>query len=505
MGEISLDQVRQSCKESLWFLCTQMLGYKDWDVCHDELEVFLNRPANKKLILIPRGHLKTAMVTKALSTQWILKNPNVRILLANQVWDKSREMLSEIKGHLEGKSELPKLFGPFVSGRWNEEKIEVAQRTKSLAAPTIATTGVEAEMTSTHFDKIILDDLMGLQNYKTKEQRDKVRAFYRSMINLLEPDGQLIVIGTRWHLDDLYQTILDNEAEYYDVMVRSVVEDGRIIFPKKFNLKFDPVLKQWKYTPEKCMDYIQFLKKSTGADFFSQYMNNPVDDENQLFKTSYFKKYSDRPPGLFTVMTVDPAITEKQYGDYTGIVVAGRAPEAEVEEKNSRAKHSEPGKIYVLDTLRGRWGSPKEIVDQIMIMRDKWKPDVVALEENGFQKSLRYFLEDEMKRTGNFFPIETIKSPVTRGGDVKEYRIKALEPYYRNGLVYHQSWMKDLEEELSQFPRAKHDDLSDALSWCLTFLITPDAVSPEKMTPGTWEWEAAQARKLNTPYNFFEE
>jgi predicted phage terminase large subunit-like protein len=466
------------------------LGYKDWDICHDEIEKFLARPANKKLVLIPRGHLKTAIVTKAFAIKSILNNPNIRILLANQVWDKSREMLSEIKGHLEGKSELPKLFGNFVSGRWNEEKIEVAQRTLSLAAPTIATTGVEAEMTSTHFDLIILDDLMGLQNYKTKEQRDKVRAFYRSMINLLEPDGTLIVLGTRWHQDDLYQTILDNEKEYYDVMVRAVVEDGRIIFPKKFNLKFDTVRKQWAYSPTKCLDYINFLKKSTGGDFFSQYMNNPVDDENQLFKSSYFKRYGERPQNLFTVMCVDPAISEKQYSDYTGIVVAGRAPDK---------------KIYVLDTLRGRWGSPKEIVDQIMQKREQWKPDVVAIEENGFQKSLRYWAEDEMRRTGIFFPIETVKSPVERGGLVKEYRIKSLEPYYRNGMVLHQAWMKDLEEELSQFPRAKHDDLSDALSWTLDFLIAPDEESVEKMTPFSWEWEAHEARKANTPYNFFNE
>jgi predicted phage terminase large subunit-like protein len=487
---IDIDKVRHSCQDSLWFLCTQMLGYKDWDICHDEIEKFLAKPANKKLVLIPRGHLKTAIVTKALSIKWILNDPNVRILLANQVWDKSREMLSEIKGHLEGKSELPKLFGNFVSGRWNEEKIEVAQRTKSLAAPTIATTGVEAEMTSTHFDKIILDDLMGLQNYKTKEQRDKVRAFYRSMINLLEPDGQLIVIGTRWHLDDLYQTIIDNESDYYDIMVRSVVEDGRIIFPKKFNLKFDPLKKQWAFTPEKCMDYIKFLKQSTGADFFSQYMNNPVDDENQLFKTTYFKHYTERPANLFTVMTVDPAISERQYSDYTGIVVAGRAPD---------------GKIYVLDTLRARWGSPKEIVDNIFLMRDKWHPDVVAIEENGFQKSLRFWAEDEMKRQGIYFPIETLKSPVERGGLVKEYRIKGLEPYYRNGMVFHQKWMKDLEEELAQYPRAKHDDLSDALSWSLNFLITPDMESPEKMRPGTWEFEAWEARRAHSPYNFFNE
>lgn len=489
-SSISIDQIRESCKSSLWFLCTQILGFQDWDTIHDEVEKFLARPANKKLLLLPRGHLKTAIINKGYVIKTILNNPNTRILIANQVWDKSREMLSEIKGYLEGKTELPKIFGEFVSNRWNEEKIEIRQRTKSLAAPTIATTGVEAEMTSTHFDLIILDDLMGLQNYKTKEQRDKVRAFYRSMINLLEPSGQLIVLGTRWHLDDLYQTILDNERDYYDVMVRAVVEEGKIIFPKKFNLKFDATKKQWAYTPNKCLDYIQYLKQSTGTDFFSQYMNNPVDDENQLFKTSYFKHYETRPSNLFVVMTVDPAISEKQYSDYTGIIVAGRAPD---------------GKIYVLDSLRARWGSPKEIVDQIFVMRDKWKPDVVAIEENGFQRSLRFWAEDEMKRTKVFFPIETIKSPINQGAMVKEFRIKALEPYYRNGMVFHQKWMKELEDELAQFPRAKHDDLSDAFSWQLQFLISPDEASPEKMKPGTWEHEAYTARRSLTPYDFFNE
>ena len=88
---------------------------------------------------------------------------------------------------------------------------------------------------------------------------------------------------------------------------------------------------------------------------------------------------------------------------------------------------------------------------------------------------------------------------------MKEYRIKGLEPYYRNGMVFHQKWMKDLEEELAQYPKAKHDDLSDALSWCLEFLIQPDEETPEKSKPGSWDWEAQEARRSLTPYNFFSE
>src|SRR6185295_7640825 len=101
---ISIEEVRDACKNSLHFLCTQMLGFQDWDKVHDDIEKFVNRKSRKKMILIPRGHLKTSVVTKAFSIQQVLRNPNVRILIANQVWDKAREMLYEIKQMFTDKS-----------------------------------------------------------------------------------------------------------------------------------------------------------------------------------------------------------------------------------------------------------------------------------------------------------------------------------------------------------------------------------------------------------------
>src|SRR5437762_937323 len=320
---ISIDHVQKACKKSLYFLCTQMLGFKDWDKVHDDIERRLNRPSRKKMILVPRGHLKTSVVTKAYSIQLLLRDPNIRILIANQVWDKAREMLYEIKQMLTDKSDLPKIFGPFVSDRWREDDIVIRQRNKALAAPTIGTSGVEAELTSSHYDVIILDDLQGLQNYQTPEQREKVKRYYRSMMDLLEPGGLLIVIGTRWHLDDVYQYIIDEESDYFDVMVRKVVENGKIIFPKKFNKKFDVLTKNWLETTEPTMDYVNYLKKRPSEEFSSQYMNEPIDAENQVFKKEYFKYYERRPERLYVAMKLDPAISEKQAANYFAINVSG--------------------------------------------------------------------------------------------------------------------------------------------------------------------------------------
>jgi predicted phage terminase large subunit-like protein len=481
------DQVRHLCRTSLDFLSTEILGFKDWDKVHDDIEIFLCKPATRKLLLVPRGHLKTSIVTKAYTIQRILRNPNIRILISNQVWDKSREMLFEIKELLTTKSDLPKIFGNFVSARWREDDIVVAQRTKALSAPTIGTTGVEAEMTSTHFDLILADDMQGLQNSITKEQRDKVERTYNSYVDLLDPGAMLIDIGTRWHQDDLHQRILDREAKYYDVMVRRVVEDGKIIFPKKFNLKFNEVAKSWEYSETPTMDYINYLKESKKSEFYSQYMNDPIDEGNQAFKRQDFRYWDKRPDRLFIAMTADPAIGMKQEADYFALNISGMTPDRN---------------IFVLDRIKGHW-QPYEAIDNIFSKFLQWRPSIVALETVGFQKTLQYALQEEMRKRNIFFPIRELKHGANAS---KELRIRALEPYFRNGMVHLGRGMAGLEDELLSFPKGRHDDELDALASQLEVLVPAGEMAAPAADPRSWQAHFERAKKFNSPYrDFFHE
>lgn len=474
---VSIEEVKEACQNSLHFLCTQFLKYKDWDIVHDDTEKFLSRPSMKKALLLPRDHLKTSMVTIGKSIQFILNDINVRILIANQIWDFSRKILSEIKGHLEDKSDLPQLFGQFISNSWTADSIVVKQRTRSLKEPTIMTTGVEAENTGGHYDKIFLDDLMGHQNCQTPEQREKAKRFRRSMIALLEPGGEIIDIGTRWHNDDTFSEIIEKEMDYYDIMVRQIVEDGKLIFPKKFSKKFDPVKKNWIHVDYNCLDYVTHLKKSmTSAEFSAQYMNQPIDEANQLFKPAYFKTYDRRPDRLFVSMTIDPAISEKQSADYFAINVSGM---------------DENYKIYVLDTLKGHW-KVSESIDNIFTTYQKWNPSVVGLETIAYQKALKSWLEEKMRERGIFFPITELRRNTNES---KEFRIKALEPFYREGLILHAPWMKSLEQELLQFPKGKHDDEIDALASQLDLLVPGDSEMSQGVPAGSWEAAFNEARK----------
>lgn len=474
----SVSEVQDLCKESLAFLSTQFLGSANvWDTIHDDMEKFRCRPAQNKMMLVPRNTLKSTIITIDGTIQEILRNPNIRILIVNQIWDQSRKFLTEIKAKLET-SDLKKMFGDFKSDRWNEDEIIVRQRTRPLKEPTIATTGVEAETTGGHYDLILFDDLMGEKNYLTAEGRAKAIRFYQSTHNLLEPGtGRKMVIGTRWHMADVYAHILEKERDYYDVMVRRIVEDGKHLFPKKFNLTFDAAKKKWVKPEGVSMDFINFLKKSlTPGMWSSQYLNEPIAEEDQKFRKDYFKYWDKRPAGLFVGLTVDSAIGQKKESDSTAINVTGM---------------SDDQQLFVMDKMKGHW-KISEIIENVITMYLKWKPDIVAMEDNGFQIAIKEGLEAAMRAKEIYIAVQGL----THGSDrSKEMRIEALEPFYRAGLIHHANWMKDsdLEIELMSFPKGAHDDEIDALSMQLEILCPGDsAFVSDEPKPGTMAWETRE-------------
>ena len=329
---------------------------------------------------------------------------------------------------------------------------------------------------------------MGEQNFKTPEQREKVKRFRRSLVNLLEPDGVMIDIMTRWHLDDTFAEIVEKEKAYYDIMVRKIVENGKLIYPLKFSKKFDPVRKSFVHVDGNCLDYVDYLKKAKPIDEFqSQFMNDPISSENQLFSPGMFKYWNQRPEGLYLGMAVDLAISQKTDADYTAISVLGMDKDWD---------------IYVLDYLRGHW-TPQGILDNVFDMQSRWRPHAVGMEVNGFQKTIKIALEEEMRRRKIYFGVEEIRNgPATS----KDNRIKSLEPFYRQGKVHHAAWMKgkDMEIELMTFNKGRHDDIIDSMAMCLPLLSPGIGINQAaRMAEFSGEWWLNMAREMNRPYQGF--
>jgi hypothetical protein len=198
----------------------------------DKLDITLTN----LLALLPRGTLKSSIITIAFAMQWNLNYGEDRILIDSEVFEKSKGFLAEIKGHYQdtkglrdvyftiyGKypDEKKTQYNPEGTEVWSTEKIVLTSRTRQRKEPTIDCSGIGVSKNGMHYDLIIMDDLHSEQNTKNAEQIETVKDHYKLMYSLLEPGHPAVVVGTRWNYNDLYQMIIDEEKDDFNFITRS--------------------------------------------------------------------------------------------------------------------------------------------------------------------------------------------------------------------------------------------------------------------------------------------
>lgn len=199
-------------KTSLYKTCKQLLGYKEMTPrTHKEICECLEAETKRKLIVLPRGSFKSSIGVVGYSIWLLMSDPNLRILIDSEVYSNSKNFLREIKAHLANE-ELVQLFGSFATDHtWNESEITIAQRTKNLKEASITCGGIGTVKVGQHYDVIICDDMNSNNNSQTEEGRQKVIDHYRLSTSILEPNGILVIIGTRYSASDLIGWVINNE------------------------------------------------------------------------------------------------------------------------------------------------------------------------------------------------------------------------------------------------------------------------------------------------------
>lgn len=413
---------------------------------HNQVTEQFDATKNQLLLLMPRGTFKSSVVTIGFSLQMILNDPDIRILIDSETFAKSKAFLAEIKGHLESNEpfrEIYKtLYGSYPDARkrddmWSDSGINISARKRQRKEPTISCAGVDVTKNGMHYDLIIMDDLMSENNVTTKEQIEKVVNHYKLAYSLLDPNCPLIVIGTRWDYNDVYQYILDNESDNFNILVKKAYNpDGSLFFPERLDEAF-----------------LERTKKTQGSYIFScQYLNEPVDDETATFKRSHIIRkpwalVEDMPMNWY--LSVDPSY-EGPYSDYAAFVLAGMNHQKD---------------IYVRHIVRQKMNY-SQIIETIFELNNRFHPRTIMLETIAAAKSIQYELVNEQKRRGDWLPITEIRSRTK----AKEERIRALAPFYEFGHIYHIRecpQLEELEYELIHFPKGTHDDIIDALATVL--------------------------------------
>ncbi len=425
-----------------------------------------------KMILVPRATFKSTFFTVGRTLQALAQDRDHRILIANATLNNAQRFLGEIRDHLRKNKLYNELYGGdkgFYDKnlKWNEDEIVIPGRSLGIKEPSVSAIGVGGNLVSNHYSIIIADDLMNELNSSTRYQTDKVIDWWRRAFSLLDYDGEMIVIGTRWSYYDLYSHILDKFSDQTDIYIRGAYkENGDLYFPEILN---EEKLKE--------------LRGLQGSYIFSSfYLNDPVDEESALIKKSHILYYGEGedkqlPKNLTIFAVCDPAVSQNAQSDYSGILVIG------IDSFNN---------WYVLETRWGKW-TVGRLIEELFAVKKMWNPITISIETIGQAQGLMKPIHDEENRRNTYLPLHEIKA---RNDVKKEMRIRSvLQPRFERGKIFIRRDMVELEEELLKFPKCKRDDLIDAMADVDEISFSPEEPEKEAFGEGSYFEQALKKKK----------
>lgn len=272
-----VDFWRRFCESNLLVFAYVVLG-RDYLTRSLHLPVcnwLMRTPPYRKLLLLPRRHAKTSIVSHALPLH-ILVQPedgiympgkmgcDMRILLAGETMPRATDNMRVMRNVLES-NEIFRGFWPQLcwekpsrdADKWNEIAL-VIPRNIDYPDPSIRAIGVGGAIVGARHDVHIKDDLVGEAAANSEvEMANVIRWHINSRALFDDPNRSLeFIIGTRWAVTDLYSYIMAEDPSV-DFVVRSIIEDGATIYPEVFTL-----------------DDVARLEREFGVMFPLLYMNN---------------------------------------------------------------------------------------------------------------------------------------------------------------------------------------------------------------------------------------
>ena len=332
--------------------------------------------------------------------------------------------------------------------------------------------GILGTITGKGADYLLCDDPLKPAEAPSDQVRTETNKAIRNTLFSRFNDprvGRFILIMQRLHEDDPTGHLLQDqgykllnlpaEAVYRPVIVTLgtkywTMKQGDLLFPARFSKK---VLE------EKRRDMLEY-------EYVGQYLQEPVSLAGGEFKDTwcnYYDRSNINAKEMNTFILCDAAGGEetrkkkKKRSDFTTFMVIGMGPD---------------NNYYLLDAVRDRL-NPTERIDRLFELHRTWngltgKPPRVGYEEYGLMTDIHY-IKKKQKALGYRFPV------VKLGGRMnKEDRIRRMIPdlqtgrwWFPDSLLYTDMEGRTIDlvrelirSEMGTFPRARYDDMLDALT-----------------------------------------
>ena len=441
------------CRTDLFYLLTVALSRKDadrdwiYDRCRE-----VQKDPDGYLDLWSRDHYKSSIITFAKTIQDILIDPEACIGIFSHTRPIAKAFMEQIKRELETNDYLKDLFPDILyakpqseSPKWSLDSGLIVKRKTNPKEATVEAWGlVDGQPTSKHFTHQIYDDVVTRESVTTPEQIHKTTEALSLSFNLGSGDRtRRRFIGTRYHMNDTYKTIMDRQIAI--PRIKPATDNGKMPPEGK------PVLLSEESLMKKRNDQGSYV-------FSCQMLQNPIADKAMTFKEEwlmYYEHLGDTSKWN-KYLLVDPASAKKSSSDYTVMSVIGLGPD---------------NNYYLIDAIRDRLNLTQR-AKKVFDLHRQHQPNGVGYERYGIQADVEH-LQYMMEQNNYRFSITEL------GGQTpKEDRIKKLIPVFEQKRFYlpkrlvfvdGENITRDfvklfLENEFLSFPVCTHDDMLDCIA-----------------------------------------
>lgn len=444
-----------------------------------------------------RGHAKSAYLSNASPLRELVYGKRRYILIVSETDRSAKKFVEWIRNELKFNQKLREDFGSLLEPRktLNIRDNDEAFLTQNRENPDDPRNGILVEASSLgkqmrgkrngpyRPDYIILDDLESDKTTNTAEMRAKYRDWFNQVLMPIgDPERTAVIfMGTVVHHDSLLNYVLNNRHDFtrrkfaailspperedlwqqFEEIYRSAkpldgeedeeaVENAVELAMKFYEQHKEEMDRGVKVLWPQRFPYPKLIieKVNIGSKAFnSEFMNNPIDEESQIFKPDLFTFYDRKDINLRQLDIYgawDIAMGKNDRSDYNAIVIVGRDRKS--------------GIIYVLDAWAKK--CPAHVaLDAVVEKIREYSPRIFAVETVQAQHDFFRQLRERLPRERLYY---TKLKPVIHRTK-KEQRIESLEPLVESGALRFEKNQRLLLEQLEQFPSGPHDDLPDAL------------------------------------------
>lgn len=382
-----------------------MLGFTKMGDLHNKWMRDMIVGKGDRTLQAHRNSLKTTCVSIVLSIIIVIF-PNLRTLFQRKTDDDVKEIVSQVRAILL--SPQMQYFVQVIYGKPlrlltdNAFEIRTNLTTDRRGTPQLLAMGIGGSLTGKHFDRIFTDDIVNLKDRLSKAERDRTKAVYYELHNILNPGGRIFNTGTPWHKDDAFS--LMPEPIRYDCYSTGIM------------------------TPEEIQEKRDAM---TAALFAANYELRHIASDDVIF-------VSPRVGG-------DPAMVEQ------GIVHIDAAYGGEDYTAATYCRKSN-GIYYVLGKLWHK--AVDEVEDEIISLRKKNNCGKVFCEDNADKGYLAKSLRKKGERVVTYHESENKYMKI----------VTNLKPEWKNVVFVEGTDPEYIDQICDYNEQADHDDAPDSLA-----------------------------------------